>query len=49
MKELMRRHRRRGEGTFLHVMSANDVAKRLYEGLGFRTAAEVTVRIIERI
>ncbi len=49
MKELMRRQRSRGEGTFLHVMSSNTVARRLYEGLGFRAAAEVAVRVLERL
>lgn len=40
---------RRGETTFLHVMSHNTGARALYEKLGFRNYRETTVRVIARI
>jgi len=38
----------RGETPFLHVMSANTVARDLYQRLGFRIEREVAVRVVYR-
>lgn len=38
----------RGEIPFLHVLSANETARRLYESIGFRDYLEVAVRVIRR-
>lgn len=46
MAMLMRRQRARGETPFLHVMSGNAVARRLYERMGFRVHAEAVVRVV---
>ena len=48
MIRLMLRQLRRDEIPFLHVMSVNTTARRLYEGLGFRNYHETVVRIISR-
>lgn len=48
MAMLMRRELARGEQPFLHVMSGNTAARTLYERMGFRTHAEVPVRILSR-
>ena len=47
-EKLLHRQLARGEIPFLHVMSANETARRLYEKMGFRTYLETTVRIISR-
>ena len=46
MIKLVRRQLHRGETPFLHVMSANATARRLYERLGFRNYHETVVRIV---
>ncbi len=46
MLKLMRRQLGRGEIPFLHVMSANAGARRLYERLGFRNYHEQVVRVV---
>jgi ribosomal protein S18 acetylase RimI-like enzyme len=46
MRTLMARQRLRGQTSFLHVMSANSGARRLYEDLGFRNYLEPVVRVI---
>jgi ribosomal protein S18 acetylase RimI-like enzyme len=46
MLKLIRRQMLRGEAPFLHVMSANTGAHRLYERMGFRTYCETVVRVI---
>lgn len=48
MVALMRRQLARGEQPFLHVMSANAVARGMYERMGFRTHVDVPVRIVSR-
>lgn len=48
MLALMRRQIERGEQPFLHVMSGNTTARRLYERMGFRTHVEVPVRVVSR-
>ena len=44
--KIVRRQHARGERTFLHVMQANNVARDLYERLGFRTYRESVLRVI---
>ena len=46
MLRLMALQRGRGQTPFLHVMSANAGARRLYEQLGFRNYLEPVVRVI---
>jgi ribosomal protein S18 acetylase RimI-like enzyme len=46
---LMRRHRQRGVGSFLHVSEANAAARRLYDSMGFDTRAALPMAKIERI
>lgn len=46
MVKVMLREIARGETPFLHVMSANATARRLYERLGFRTYHEQVVRVV---
>ncbi|MDE2250232.1 MAG: GNAT family N-acetyltransferase [Gammaproteobacteria bacterium] len=46
MLRLMALQRGRGQTPFLHVMSANGGARRLYERLGFRNYLEPVVRVI---
>jgi GNAT superfamily N-acetyltransferase len=46
MVKVMRRELARGEVPFLHVMSANATARRLYERLGFRVYHEQVVRVV---
>ena len=46
MIKLVRRQLRRGEIPFLHVMSTNATARRLYERLGFCDYHETVVRIV---
>jgi ribosomal protein S18 acetylase RimI-like enzyme len=48
MLKLIRRQMQRGERPFLHVMSANEGAWRLYERMGFRRHLETPVRVISR-
>lgn len=45
---LVRRMLQRGETPFLHVMSANALAHRLYQAMGFRDWCETAVRIVVR-
>jgi ribosomal protein S18 acetylase RimI-like enzyme len=49
MLKLVRRQMQRGEQTFLHVMSENAGARRLYEKMGFRDYLETVVRVISRV
>jgi len=44
--KLVRRQMRRGELPFLHVMTANTVARALYERMGFRNYLQTVVRVI---
>jgi ribosomal protein S18 acetylase RimI-like enzyme len=46
MLKLVRREMLRGETPFLHVMSGNTGARRLYEHMGFETYREVVVRVV---
>jgi ribosomal protein S18 acetylase RimI-like enzyme len=46
VRRLMALQRVRGQTSFLHVMSANQGARRLYEALGFRNYREPVVRVI---
>ena len=46
MRRLMELQRARGQVSFLHVMSANQGARRLYEDMGFRNYLEPVVRVI---
>jgi ribosomal protein S18 acetylase RimI-like enzyme len=46
MRTLMALQRSRGQTSFLHVMSANQGARRLYEDLGFRNYLEPVVRVV---
>jgi ribosomal protein S18 acetylase RimI-like enzyme len=48
MIKLMRRQMQRGEMPFLHVMSDNLGARRLYEKMGFRNMLETVVRVFSR-
>jgi ribosomal protein S18 acetylase RimI-like enzyme len=45
---LMRRHRRRGVGSFLHVSEENVAARRLYESMGFVVRASLPIGKIDR-
>lgn len=47
--KLVRAHMERGETSFLHVMSHNEAARRLYEKMGYRDYLETTVRVITRL
>lgn len=46
--KLVRRQMERGLTPFLHVMTANTGARRLYEKLGFRNYLETVVRVVSR-
>jgi len=46
--KLVRRQMARGETPFLHVMSANVPARRLYARMGFRDYREVVVRVVAK-
>jgi GNAT superfamily N-acetyltransferase len=46
MLKLVRRQMQRGETPFLHVMTSNSNACRLYERMGFRTYRESVVRVV---
>lgn len=48
MLKLIRRQMQRGETPFLHVMRANDGARRLYQRMGFRDHKESVVRVVSR-
>jgi ribosomal protein S18 acetylase RimI-like enzyme len=48
MCKLLALQRARAETTFLHVMSANTGARKLYESMGFRNYLEPVVRVIAR-
>jgi ribosomal protein S18 acetylase RimI-like enzyme len=45
---LMRRHRQRGVGSFLHVSEENVAARRLYESMGFVVRASLPIGKIDR-
>ncbi len=45
---LVRRQLRRKETPFLHVMADNVGAIRMYERMGFRRHAQVTLRVVSR-
>ena len=47
--EVVRRMLQRGETPFLHAMSGNDAARRIYRQLGFREVLETPIRIIRRL
>ena len=49
MIRLMALQSARGQTSFLHVMSANQGARRLYEDLGFRNYLEPVVRVIAMV
>lgn len=46
IRKLIHRQMLRGETPFLHVMSSNSGAHRLYESMGFRNYRESVVRIV---
>ena len=46
MLKLVRRQMQRGETPFLHVMSGNTGARRLYERMGFVDHREVVLRVV---
>ena len=46
MRKLIRRQLARRETPFLHVMRQNDVARRLYERMGFAVYRESVVRVV---
>ena len=48
MSRLLALQRARGETTFLHVMSTNASARKLYESMGFRNHLEPVVRVVGR-
>jgi ribosomal protein S18 acetylase RimI-like enzyme len=48
MHKVMARQLHRQQIPFLHVMSANERARELYERLGFRDYRETVVRVLER-
>jgi GNAT superfamily N-acetyltransferase len=48
MHLLIRRQMQRGETPFLHVMTGNAIAHRLYQHMGFRVARELGVRVVAR-
>ena len=47
--KLVRNQMRRGETPFLHVMSDNLHARRLYDRMGFRFHQEIAVRVVSRL
>ncbi len=47
--KVVRNQMQRGETPFLHVMSDNLHARRLYERMGFRFHQEVAVRVVSRL
>lgn len=47
--KLVHRQMRRGKTSFLHVISHNEVARGLYEKMGYRDYLETTVRVITRL
>lgn len=49
MLRLIRQEIERGEIPFLHVLSANEVARGMYQRMGFRDYLETTVRVIKRL
>jgi GNAT superfamily N-acetyltransferase len=49
MAKLLARQLARGETPFLHVMSANAIARGLYRRMGFAEYRESVVRVIERV
>ena len=48
MNKVIARQLHRAQIPFLHVMSANERARELYERLGFRDYRETVVRVIAR-
>ena len=48
MSQVMRRQIDSGQTPFLHVLSTNESAVRLYEKLGFRDCRTFAVRVVER-
>ena len=49
MLKLVRRQMARGETPFLHVMTDNSGARRLYRNMGFRDALETVVRVVSPV
>ncbi|MGH8252941.1 MAG: GNAT family N-acetyltransferase [Steroidobacteraceae bacterium] len=49
MMKLLELQRSRGETPFLHVMSANTGARKLYESMGFSNYLEPVVRVVARV
>jgi ribosomal protein S18 acetylase RimI-like enzyme len=47
--KLVYRQMKRGETTFLHVISHNAAARGLYEKMGFRDYLETAVRVVTRL
>jgi ribosomal protein S18 acetylase RimI-like enzyme len=47
--KLVYRQMQRGETSFLHVLSHNEVARRLYEKMGYCNHLETTVRVVTRL
>lgn len=47
--KLVYRQMQRGMTSFLHVISTNDAARRLYEKMGYRNYLETPVRVITRL
>jgi GNAT superfamily N-acetyltransferase len=47
--KLVRLQMERGKTSFLHVVSTNTTAHRLYEKMGYRNYLETTVRVITRL
>jgi ribosomal protein S18 acetylase RimI-like enzyme len=45
---LIRRHRRQGLQSWLHVVTTNHVAHRLYERMGFQTVRQITLTSVSR-
>jgi GNAT superfamily N-acetyltransferase len=46
---LLQRHLQRGVGSFLHVSESNEVARRIYDSMGFRVRSSLTMGKIERV
>ena len=47
-RELLRRHRRRGVASFLHVSEGNVGARKLYESMGYVVRANLPLCKVER-
>ena len=46
MPKVVLRQMKRGQTSFLHVMRANDIARGLYERMGFGVYLESVVRVV---